>query len=387
MSIRSSVFIRFSVLAVAVMVLATTSKAQFTIQFGASDAAIKRSLIAKGFTEPKILKRSFKKIRVQACKDGKRYTLRLNPAGRIRNSQEIGNCRKVVSMEQAAAMLERRGFRRVEIERQAEGYVAVVCQDGERFRLQINRFGDVSNRQYVGFCRQGLAPKDIAALLRKQGYNRIKFTDDKLPRYVAEACRANSRVELLLSYRGRIRNEQRIGTCAPPIDPDDLPQILAKRGFNRVEVIDDKLPRYIVEACRGTDRFELALNRFGEITDRFELDRCPPPITREQLANALLKQGYTRTSIQTADDGGYDVRSCTEGRRSRIFISKFGVVLDRRDLSPCKAPSLDAITDRLGKRGLSKVEYFVEGCRRGRRIRIQLNDFGEPIGRERIGPC
>lgn len=371
----------------ATLVLPSLAEAQVNFQIGISDDQVKRKLRASGHTELKIVKRSLSKIHVEACRDGKRLYLRLDQAGRILERSQRGTCRRTVSIDQAQQILRNSGYRRINIEQQRGAYVAVACRDGQRQKVTMSRFGEITKQRNMGSCRPAMSPSDVTAQLQQQGYNRIKFTDDELPRYVARACRGDRRVELVLNRRGKIRDQFQIGKCDPPINPDQVPGILAKLGYDQVQLTDDKPPRYQAEACRGRDRIELTVNRFGKVVDQLTTGRCPAAVTQAQLANSLSRQGFRPVFVEPDANDTFTVNVCRDGKRILASFSKYGEILDQRNRGKCSLPTLDAIANRFDERGLSDAQFFIEGCRDGRRVRIRINPFGERVARERLGRC
>ena len=245
-------FLKRAILATATgLALAMPAQAQVVIQFWVSDGQAKRALVRDGYSQLKVVKRSLAKIHIEACKDAKKYHVRLDHTGRLLERNQIGTCRQVISLEDAAGRLASQGYRRINIRLEAGNYIAIACLRGKRQKITYDRFGDVIARRDAGSCKPDLDAEDVVALLRERGYDRVKMTDSKLPQYVAEACNDNKRFEIAVGRKGKIQTSKRIGNCAPPIDPKALPAILAKRGFDRVEIIDDRLPRYRAEACRG----------------------------------------------------------------------------------------------------------------------------------------
>ena len=187
---------------------------------------------------------------------------------------------------------------------------------------------------------------------------------------------------------GQIRDQYKIGKCDPPINPRDLPGLLAERGFDRVELTDDTLPDYKVEACRGGDRVELVMNQYGKIVDQVSVgERCQSAITDDELANALLKQGFKPVFVRLNEDNNFTANICREGQRITASFSKYGQLLDQKEKGDCTMPTLGAIADKLDRSGLSATNFYVEGCYQNRKVRIRLNQFGEPSSRQQLGKC
>lgn len=364
-------------------------------------------------------------------------------AGRCRQQ------RQRVNLQGARRILANDGFRRIELQAQGRRYVGTVCKEGRRFEVSMDRFGDIERIEPAGRCRgEALSPQQIARQLRQDGYDRINFIDRELPRYVAEACRGTERLELVMNRRGRIRDERRIGRCAAPINPKNIPSILAKQGFKRIKVLDAQLPkyvargckgnrlidvelnrygkiigqnpkgncrqpikpanlaalmrkkgydrievidrtppRYLVEACKGNDRLEMRLDQFGDIIDQLRISACRRPFTEAQMVKYLRDNGYRRINVRGQDGSDFIVRACRNKKRLRLRLTHFGDVKSRRDMGACVGPSIDAVAKRLRDRGYDRITHFVEGCRKGRRYIIRLDEFGVPIDRRRIGKC
>ncbi len=342
----------------------------------------------QGYSQIRIVKQTFTKLNFEACQDGVRYLVKMKGFGKVRSKTKIGECRRAISERQAQRILQEEGFRRIQIRAAERGFAGRACRRGERFEVFVNRFGDVRQPRAIGPCqRQAMTPKQIRKKLRDDGFNRIRFTDRELPRYVVEACRRDRRVELVLSRRGEIRDRRRIGRCQPPIDPRDIAQVLRDKGYGRIKVIDNKLPRYVAEACKGNDRMELTLNRFGAVTDELRISSCRRALNPKQFIKVLRDRGYTRIRYRGQDGTDFLVRACLNNKRYRARFSQFGEALTRREAGPCRTPSLDSLAKRYRDRGVERILFYVEGCRRGVRYRTRVDAFGDPISRERLGSC
>lgn len=370
-------------------VLALSVLALFTHVPGAAVAQnVIEALREQGYSRIRITKQTFTRLNFEACQGGVRYLVKMRGFGNVRSKQKIGECRRAISEQQAERILRDEGFRRIRIRAAERGFGGSACRRGERFEVFVNRFGDVRPPRSLGPCqRQALSPEQVRKKLRDQGYNRIKFTDRELPRYVAEACRRDRRWELVLSRRGEIRDERRIGRCQPPIAPEDIAKVLSDKGYDRVKVVDNRLPRYVAEACKADERMEVTLNRFGAVRDEIRIGRCQRALNPKQFIKVLRDRGYTRIRYRGQDGTDYLVRACINNKRYRARFSQFGEALARREAGPCRTPSLDSLAKRFRDRGVERISFYVEGCRRGVRYRTRVDAFGDPISRKRIGSC
>ncbi|MGI9384646.1 MAG: hypothetical protein ACR2PO_15955, partial [Methyloligellaceae bacterium] len=195
------------------------------------------------------------------------------------------------------------------------------------------------------------------------------------------------RVQLVIVGSGRILREERIGNCAPPIDPRRIAEVVARQGFTRVRVTDDVLPRYGAEGCRKGVRVKIALNRFGEIRGQREIGRCPSALTREQLAEKLRAEGFKRIRFVEGAGDGHVVEACQGEQRLRINFSPYGETEFDRVLGPCKSPRIGKLLDDFKERGATNATLYIEGCRKGRRIQVEYDRFGTALNARRVGRC
>ena len=113
-----------------------------------------------------------------------------------------------------------RGYRNIHFtDRHLPVYKVRACRNGKKFRMRLNRWGDVNRRVRIGRCDgrgpglAGLSFPDIRAGLRDRGYRGIRFTDRRLPGYGARACKRGKRFALRLNRWGRIMDRDRRGWC------------------------------------------------------------------------------------------------------------------------------------------------------------------------------
>ena len=121
---------------------------------------------------------------------------------------KIGSCRNQVTEKQVRRNLEANGFTRVVIDEQNNNYVIIGCKGSQRTRLIISLQGELIQRKNIGNCQDVLAPTDVKEVLRNDGFNRIKFTDRQLPRYIAEACLGRDKLELVINRFGEVKKQR-----------------------------------------------------------------------------------------------------------------------------------------------------------------------------------
>ena len=136
------------------------------------------------------------RYRAEACKGLSRMRMVISPWGDRLAERRIGDCDPPITLAQLEALLRDRGYSRIDINEEPPGsrsraaFVATACRDRRRFELEIDEFGDITRDRNIGQCeRELLSPRQVRAALRKDGFDRIKFTDRTPPRYIVETCR------------------------------------------------------------------------------------------------------------------------------------------------------------------------------------------------------
>ncbi len=380
----------YAVAVVAILISAVISSpatAQVKFEFEGGDQLAIAFLESRGYTDVRIIANELIQVRVEACKDGIRYRLKVRIDGRISGLRKIGTC-GALTAKQIRKLLRDAGYRQIEISKADGQYIAFGCKNDDKFRVILRLDGATVHTKRIGSCVEDLSRGEIAALLRRQGFDGIDFqraagTND----YVVHACLGRAKFELVINPQGNIVSERRIGLCEEEISPRDIPQILAAKGFTRIEVVDDELPGYVAIACKGGNRVEVTLNRFGRITKTKRRGRCARLLTQDEIVEILIKRGFRRIKVVKADDRNYVIDACHKKRRLRMTFTVYGDFVSERDRGACQSRRVSEILEDLGGRGIDDLQIYVEGCRRNRRIRIPLDELGDTGKRERIGAC
>ena len=205
--------------------------------------------------------------------------------------------------------------------------------------------------------------------------------------FAVKACRRDAAVALLVRSDGVILREKRVGRCDPPIHPATIPALLARYGFTRIDIIDRQLPRYIAHACRDAQRLEISMNRFGEIIGERSIGRCALPLNAAELETKLRDIGYGRIQIVEDRARGFVAEVCEGGSHLRLELTKYGETISENRLGDCPSRRLRKILRQFEKNGMTGAKIFVEGCRKGKKLRIELDQFGAIIERNVIGRC
>jgi hypothetical protein len=374
------------------------TKAQFKLPFGMSSKRVRRTLERDGYSEIEVTYLGIIDAKAEACKDGIKYKIKLRVNGSYEYRNEIGKCRRVVEFKDLRDILRNEGFRRIDIRDDGRlPYAATACRRGDRYALKINEYGEVNVGRRIGSCdnsfADALSPRDLRRALRKDGYDRIKFTDRTRRRFIVEACRNDRRIRLRINRRGRVRDRERIGRCPPRIEARALPGMLRKDGFNRIEVVATK-PVYRIEACnRNDDRVRISISPWGERLNQRKIGQCAPPATIASLTEQLKASDkkFRRIRVRRASSTEYPFVAtvCDNGERRDLFFSRYGKFERKQDRGACVSRTVAKIIEKLRERGLRDVNIYVEACnpRRNRRVRITLDRYGDPQSRERFGRC
>lgn len=363
------------------------ASAQIQVQIGGDEGQLKAFLTQRGYDRIETRRISLLESSFFACKGEKRYRVSVNWNGGIRK-KEIGNCRIVKTQDQILADLKAKGYERINIEDRSGNYLAIVCKGNNRSRLQINQYGDVTAERAIGRCERILTPTDITARLQAEGYNRINFTDRQLPTYVAEACVRREKFKLEISGTGEIQRRTTLGSCRRAIRGEDLTSLLQEKGLTKIVVTKDSPPRYQAVACRGNDKVEVSVNRYGQVIDEYRIGRCKRRgFTVEEITSAMTDQGYKRIQVKKVAGDNFNARGCLEGRLNEIVLSRRGRLVSRKELGGCNSPKMHELADILRKRGMSDLEFSVTACESGSRNKIIFDEYANRVKVDAIGSC
>ncbi len=364
--------------------------AQLNLNFGLTRDDARRLLFESGYLDIQVTRTSFKNVRAQACLNGIRYEVKVRRlSGRVIRGKRIGKCRRAYDAQEIAVRLKRQGLDKISVSPVGrERFVAKACDYDQRVRLDIDRYGEVIQRAVTGRCQRGPNVAEIKRQLKKDGFTKIKVVERNPGRLIVQACISGDKVRLRLAQNGRIQRQDIIGTCQRPIRPQNIARTLNRLGYSRVTVIDDQLPVYKAEACRQNSLMRVRMNRYGEVISASRLGPCSPPLTRQQIVQMLQRRGANRVEIVSSNSRGFRATACYRLERREYRIDPYGAILNRQTVGRCEqAPRLNSVLDNFRSRGMRNVRILVEGCRNGRRLQIELNQFGDEINRRRIGRC
>ena len=364
--------------------------AQLRLDFGLSERDARRQLAEGGYRDIRITRTSFKNIHAEACFNGIRYVLKVRRlSGKVIRGSKIGKCRRPLSVQQVTARLRKQGLDKISVSITGRGdFIASACDYEDRVKLRIDPYGEIVRRVVKGQCQRGPNIAEIRRQLREDGFTRIEVVKKNQGRLVVEACYNRDRLRLRLAANGYIQRQNIIGTCARPITPGSIARRLRDLGYSQIKVIDDQLPVYKAQACRQNSLMRIRMNRYGEVISQSRLGPCSPPLTRQQIVRMLQQRGANRVEILLQNSRGFRAAACYRLERRQYRIDPYGTILNREVVGRCPpAPRLNSILEGYRSTGMRKMRILVEGCRNGRRLQIELNQYGDEISRTRIGRC
>ena len=363
---------------------------QFTIELGNSSGNVRELLESQGYSEIQITKSSFTSVRAQACFQGSRYLVKVKTIGaRISRLAKIGECQPIFSPTDIVNQLAANGYSRISLDIvEGDTFEVRACRGGDRMKLRANRYGKIVEQVRLGRCREILDAAEVKQRLREDNYDRIKLVKESSRQYKFEACRGRKLVSLQIRKDGTVRRQSAIGNCAPPIELWQLKSIVEKRGYNRVIIVDRKLPGYGVEACRGRKLMQLKVDRYGEIRKTNRIGECEPAFNKKTLDAHLRDRGANRIVVTAQGSDGFITQSCYRKQKFRTEFDLYGTVQDRRRIGECAPPPrLTEVVKQFEKQDVFNPNLLVEGCRSGRLYRYRINTFGEIISSKRLGKC
>lgn len=364
--------------------------AQLNLSLGLSERDARRVLTKNGYREIRITRTSFKNVHAEACLDGDRFKIKVRRlSGEIVRGEFIGKCRRTYDAQGIAAQLRKQGLDRINVSAAGQGnFIASACDYKLRVRLKIDPYGDVLHRAVKGRCQRGLNVAEIQRQLQEDGFTRIQMVKKNQGRLVVEACFEEDKVRLRLGPNGHIRQHDYIGTCARPISSRNIAKRLVELGYRQIKIIDSDIPIFKAEACKQKSLVAIRMNRYGEVISTSRLGRCLPPLSSRQIVQMLKRRGAHRIKILSQDTRGFSAAACYKLERRQYKIDLYGAILDRKVIGKClQAPRLSSLLKEYRSRGMKDLRFFIEACRRGRRLQIELDRFGDEISTRRIGRC
>ena len=236
----------------------------------------------------------------RGCLDGRREEVVFDRRGRERGRQRVGRCAPP-GLDQAGIRdaMRNLGYRRIEVtDAELPRYVAQGCRDGDRFEVVLNRAGRVRDERRIGSCgRRRVSADDLRRAMGKAGYDRIEIVDARRAPFIAEGCRGADRMEVTIGRNGNVRRERRVGRCAVRVTEAGVRDLAVGEGLINIVVNPISGDRWRARGCRDDDVVYLTYSNFGEKQDESVRGKCRVSTALEMM-RTLERRGATRTELQ-----------------------------------------------------------------------------------------
>ena len=365
--------------------------------------SVRKFLQQSNFRSIRILKRSSDKATAEACRKSDLYRVTISSTYDNRNAsgsdyeitrqRYVGTCpHKRHAANPASgkiiAELSNLGFESIEIDNADNPLKGIrACRNGRQVVMTMNRQFRVKSTRDLGACQSAFEDRLLSAtelynILLHRGFTNVNIIDGSPPKYVAEACRKDVRFQLTLNARTEITDRRRRGPCtdeARGIASDhDVRRVLQDRGYEQIVIVDQSRLGFVVNACRHQDRFRMTVDRNGEVADRRRRGRCSSSglagynSTKADIRRTLSAKGYFPVKFLNSRDGYHNVRTCRNGIRFELRMSRSGEIESRRRSGWCN-PIADARYTVLEPRPVRERELERDGSLSPQKCQDYLN--------------
>ena len=195
----------------------------------------------------------------------------------FRSRKKIGECPYGgPSVEDVSDDLKRFGYSYVVMRRTSTGFSGKACLKADYFKLTSDRWADRTKKVNIGECPHGgLSRNEVKKLLTKEGYTSFKFLDKTPPNYKMRACRDGDSYVMNIDRNGRIHGSYSDKHCGK--NGYSLPRIrsiLRRSDYKDIDFTDNRLPKYVAEVCQDNRRLRLIINRWGDVRRQKKIGRC-----------------------------------------------------------------------------------------------------------------
>jgi outer membrane protein OmpA-like peptidoglycan-associated protein len=234
---------------------------------------IRYILRSKGFSRIRFVNPDPPKIIVEACREGARLRLELDRFGTTKSSDELGSC-------------------------------LAIDEDKTPVNLSLP---DVLKRE------------EVEEILSSQGFADLRFTDANLPRYVAEGCRGGNKFKLTINRYGEITDRRIIGSCVST-EVEDVANNPPPKRFTRAEIM--RKGRLDPELCQEYFDFLLYDNsvRFDVASARIRSDSIDLLVQLAWVANRC-PDATIEVSGHTDSDGSPSYNQDLSERRAEAVVA------------------------------------------------------------------
>ncbi|MEP1442222.1 MAG: hypothetical protein ABJK39_04370 [Hyphomicrobiales bacterium] len=195
--------------------------------------------------------------------------------------------------------------------------------------------------------------------LINNGYDQIDVYHQGVKSFRARACKNGVHYDVKLNRRGVLKGQNKIGRCQSFLSSQAVEKRLLKQGYTRLS-IDEQNGYYVAVGCdaRGT-RVRLAVNQFGKIERQRKFGQCEPIFDPSDIRPILRRAGYDRIIFRDRQLPWYVAHACRNNQRLELLLTRRGEVRRERGLGRCASPLKPSqLEAHLAKNGYKNIYVF-----------------------------
>lgn len=226
-----------------------------------------------------------------ACARGNRYRINISVVGDIKNESRIGRCNNRLNSSDFITKLQAQNYNRIEFtDLNPPRIRATACKGRTKYKLTMNQFGEIRRRHEIGNCRSHINGKDIVKTLKDNGFTQIQVIDKKPPNYRAFACKEDRRLKVTLNKYGQVTDEIYEGYCEKPYSANEIREAMLDQGYTKINIIKNKDKTFTARGCIQGRLTDVELTQYGKFISRKDRGSCNT-IRVNELADILRKRG------------------------------------------------------------------------------------------------
>lgn len=195
---------------------------------------LRSALVARGFSRVRIIDPNPPRIVVEACRNGRKLRLVVNRFGDVRDRKIIGRCAEGSGSDDEDVTA---GPGEEVVEDGSGPSTSDEDADGDPGASGDETVEVVPSGKpgkLPGLFNTPGSKAQIRSVLTEQGFTEIVFTGRQFFRYVIEACRGDTKYRMVLNRFGEVRKSSRIGTCE--VAEEDFVKAPAPRRYSMSEI-------------------------------------------------------------------------------------------------------------------------------------------------------
>ena len=195
--------------------------------------------------------------------------------------------------------------------------------------------------------------------LINNGYDQIDVYHQGVATFRARACKGGVHYDVKISRGGALKGQNNIGRCQSVLSRNAVEKRLLKQGYTRLS-IDEQNGYYVAVGCDARQtRVRLAVNQFGQIERQRKFGQCEPIFDPSDIRPILRRAGYDRIIFRDRQLPWYVVHACRNNQRLELLLTRRGEVRRERGLGRCASPLKPSqIEAHLANNGYNNVYVF-----------------------------